>query len=116
MKKPSTIDAYIRDFPEDVQKRLQQIRETIQKLAPEATEVISYGIPTFKLNGYLVYFGAFKKHIGLYPFPSGIKKFQELSSEYSTAKGTIQFPHDKPLPMDLIKKVVKYRIEENMKK
>lgn len=107
------IDQYIAAFPDEVQKRLQQMRDTIRKAAPKAEETISYAIPTFKLNGNLVHFAAFKNHIGFYPGPSGIEAFKEELSVYNGAKGSVQFPMDKPLPLSLVSKVVKFRVEEN---
>lgn len=107
------IDQYIAAFPDEVQKRLQQMRDTIRKAAPEAEETISYAIPTFKLNGNLVHFAAFKNHIGFYPGPSGIEAFKKEFSVYDGAKGSVQFPLDKPLPLSLVSKVVKFRAREN---
>lgn len=114
--KPNSIDEYISMFPNDVQKRLKEVRETIRKAAPEAEETINYQIPTFKLNGNLVHFAGFKKHIGFYPAPSGIEKFKDELTMYKGAKGSIQFPLDKPLPLDLIKRIVKFRVQENKRK
>ena len=116
MNKHSTIDEYIKSFPKNIQTLLNEIRQTIKKAAPKATEAISYGIPTFKLNGNLVHFGGFKNHIGFYPAPNGIEKFKKELSKYQSGKGTVQFPIDKPLPRDLITKIVKFRIEENLSK
>lgn len=116
MDKPKDIDDYIAGFPDDVQKLLQEVRKTVQKSAPEAIEKISYGMPAFALNGNLVYFAAFKNHIGFYALPSGNKAFQEELSAYKTGKGSIQFPFDKPLPVKLIQKIVKFRIAENVEK
>ncbi len=110
---PATIDTYIVAFPDDVQAVLQQIRRTIHETAPEATEAISYGMPTFKLHGNLVHFGAFKSHIGFYPVPSGMAAFQEELSAYKQGKGSVQFPLDKPIPYDLIQRIVRFRVEEN---
>ncbi|EMK12530.1 iron chaperone [Leptospira kirschneri] len=107
------IDEYINLFPEDVQDKLRKLRSTIRKAAPNAEEKISYQMPVFALNGNLVYFAAYKKHIGFYPTSSGIKKFQSELNEYKTSKGTVQFPMDQPLPLRLIAKIVKYRIKEN---
>jgi uncharacterized protein YdhG (YjbR/CyaY superfamily) len=107
------VDQYISDFPDDIQKRLQQIRSVIKKAAPEATECISYGIPTFKLNGNLVHYGGFKKHIGFFPTAKGIETFTDQLKKYPTTKGTVQFMHDQPLPLELIKKIVTYRVKEN---
>lgn len=95
---------------------LESIRITIRKAAPDATEAISYAIPTFKLNGNLVHFAAFKNHIGFYPTPTGIEEFEKELSVYKQGKGSVQFPIDKPLPLDLISKIVKYRIRKNSEK
>ena len=112
-----TIDEYIKIFPQDVQSILERLRQTIRKAAPEAVEAISYQMPTFKLNGKsLVYFAAYKHHIGFYPVPSGIKAFKKELSQYKTGKGSVQFPIDKPVPHDLVKKIVIFRVKENMKK
>jgi uncharacterized protein YdhG (YjbR/CyaY superfamily) len=116
MKQVKNIDDYIADFPEDVQARLQSIREAIHKAAPKATEDIKYGIPTFILNGNLVHFGGYKTHIGFYPAPMGIEAFQEETAPYQAGKGTLQFPLDKPIPFELIEKIVKYRVEKNLAK
>ncbi len=109
------IDEYIATFPEEVQDVLQEIRTTIHKAAPEAEEAISYQMPTFKLNGNLVHFAAWKNHIGFYPTPSGTKEFQKEISKYAFAKGSIQFPLDEPMPHALITKIVKYRVKEGQK-
>ena len=111
-----SIDYYIQTFPVEVQKKLQSIRKLIRKLAPEAEEKISYQIPTFYLNGNLVHFAAFKNHIGFYPTPSGISSFEEELSKYKQGKGSVQFPLDKPIPMDLIARIVEFRLEKNRKK
>ena len=116
MEKSTDIDKYISAFSPEVQKRLKSLRETIRKAAPDAGEKIGYGIPTYTLNGNLVHFGGFKNHVGFYPAPSGIKKFEKELSSYKGAKGSIQFPHDKPLPLALITKIVKFRVKENMVK
>jgi uncharacterized protein YdhG (YjbR/CyaY superfamily) len=114
---PQTIDDYIASFPKDIQEILETVRATIQKAAPNATEKISYGMPTFALNGKnLVHFAAFKNHIGFYPVPSGIEKFKKELSVYKGAKGSVQFPLDKPIPYDLISKIVKFRVKENLAK
>jgi uncharacterized protein YdhG (YjbR/CyaY superfamily) len=110
------IDDYLALFPKETQSLLQQIRATIKKAAPEAVEKISYQMPTFFLNGNLVYFAAFKNHIGFYPVPTGIEKFKKELSVYKTSKGAVQFPLDKPLPLALITKIVKFRVAENLKK
>ena len=114
-KELRTIDEYINTFPEGVQVILEKIRRTIQKAAPEAVEAISYGIPTFKLNGrYLVYFAGWKNHVGFYPMPSGAKAFRKELSLYKQGKGSIQFPLDKSIPYDLIHKIVIFRVRENL--
>lgn len=114
--KPKDIDEYIARFPKDTQKLLEQIRATIKKSVPDAVETVSYGIPTFNLNGcYLIYFAGYKKHIGLYPVPTGNKTFDKDFSSYKTSgKGTIQFPLDKQIPLNLIHKIVKFRTKENL--
>ena len=114
--KPTSIDEYIRNFPENIQDLLQQVRKTIRTAAPEAEEAISYAIPTFRLNGNLVHFAAFKNHIGFYPAPTGLKEFEKELSPYAQGKGSAQFPLDQPLPIDLITKIVKYRVKENLAK
>ncbi len=107
------IDSYIRSFPADIKKRLEEVRKTIRAAAPKAQEKIGYGIPTFTINGKnLVHFGGFKSHIGFYPAPSGITAFKKELSQYEGAKGSIKFPLDKPLPLTLIKKIVEYRMKE----
>jgi uncharacterized protein YdhG (YjbR/CyaY superfamily) len=112
---PRDIDEYIDGLPSDVQEKLEKIRMTIKKAAPDAEETISYKMPTFNLNGkYLIYFAAYKKHIALYPAPIGIKEFKAEISPYESGKGTLQFPLDKPIPFRLIRKIVKYRVKENM--
>jgi len=116
MKKPVNIDEYITSFPIEIQKLLEQFRATIKKVAPQATEAISYGIPAFKLNGMLVWFAAHTNHIGFYPRASAIKVFEKELSIYKGAKGSVQFPLDKPLPVRLITKIVKFRVEENLQK
>jgi uncharacterized protein YdhG (YjbR/CyaY superfamily) len=114
---PQNIDDYIADFPADVQEVLQKIRITIKKAAPKAEEAISYKIPTFNLKGqYLIYFAAYKKHIGLYPVPSGDEEFNQEISIYQAGKGTLRFPLDKPIPYKLISKIVKIRAKENSAK
>ncbi len=110
------IDRYIRTFPEPVQVILLEIRKTIQAAAPEASETIAYGIPTFKLHGNLVHFAAHKHHIGFYPAPQGLEAFKEELSKYKGSKGTVQFPLDQPLPLKLISRIVKYRVTANLEK
>lgn len=111
-----SIDEYIAGFPEPVRIILERIRGIIRKAAPEAEETIKYQIPTFVLNGNLVHFAAFQKHIGFYPTPSGIERFQEELAEYTFAKGSVQFPLDAPIPYKLIEKMVKFRVHENRDK
>jgi uncharacterized protein YdhG (YjbR/CyaY superfamily) len=114
--KPQSIDDYISDYPEEIQNKLKQIRETIRKAAPEAKEVISYQMPAFKLNAILVYFAAFKDHIGFFPTPSPVKKFSKELSAYETSKGTIKFPMNKKIPLGLIAKITKFRVKEDLEK
>ncbi len=116
MNNYKSIDEYISSFPETVQYKLNKIRNIIKEEAPEATEKISYGMPTFYLNGNLVHFAAFKNHIGFFPAPSGINAFEKELSKYKTGKGTLQFKNEDNIPFDLIKKIVKFRKEENLKK
>jgi uncharacterized protein YdhG (YjbR/CyaY superfamily) len=111
-----SIDEYIATFPEEIQNKLEEVRATIKTAAPEAKEKISYQIPTFTLYGNLVHFAAYKNHIGFYPTSSGVQAFKHELSQYETSKGAIQFPLDKPLPLDLISKITKYRVAENLKK
>ena len=111
---PQTIDDYIADFPPEVQAILERIRATIRKAAPGAEEAIKYRLPTFVLKGNLVHFGAFKKHIGFYATPTGNRKFQDELSAYPGAKGSVQFPLDKPIPFGLVSKMVKFRVKENL--
>jgi uncharacterized protein YdhG (YjbR/CyaY superfamily) len=109
-----TIDAYIATFPTEVQERLHALRAAIHTAAPEAVETFSYQMPTFNLKGNLVHFAAFKNHIGFYPAPSGIAAFQERLSRYKGAKGSVQFPHDQPLPLELVTEIVRFRVDENL--
>ena len=111
-KQPNTIDEYISGFPEKVQDVLHKVRETIRKSAPDAEETINYQIPTFRLKGNLVHFAAFKKHIGFYPTPSGIKQFQQELYGFETSKGSVKFPLEKPIPYDLISKITEFRVME----
>ncbi|HEX2696428.1 MAG TPA: DUF1801 domain-containing protein [Anaerolineales bacterium] len=113
---PQTIDEYIAGFPKDTQVILQKIRATIRKEAPEAEEAIKYQMPTFIYKGNLVYFAAFKNHIGFYPIPTGIEKFKKELSAYKTAKGSVQFRLDQPIPYELIRKITAFRVKENLKK
>lgn len=109
-------DEYIAAFPSDIRDLLEKIRQTIRKAAPEAEEVISYQMPTFRQHGILVHFAAFKNHIGFFPTPSAIVAFKEELSPYETSKGTIKFPMDEPIPFDLITKITKFRVKENTAK
>jgi uncharacterized protein YdhG (YjbR/CyaY superfamily) len=111
---PQNIDEYIADFPPDIQAILQKIRTTIRKAAPEAEETIKYQIPTFTLEGNLVHFAAFKKHIGFYPAPTGTEKFKKELAVYKGAKGSVRFPLDRPIPFGLISKIVRFRVKESL--
>ena len=113
---PASIDAYIAGFSPEIQILLQQVRETIHQAAPDAQEKISYGMPTFYLNGNLVHFAAYKKHLGFYPAPSGIEQFKEALADYVTSKGAIQFPLERPIPFDLIREITLFRVGENLAK
>ena len=112
----TTIDAYIKMFPPKTQKVLKGLRATIKAAAPDAKETINYAIPTFTLNGNLVHFAAFDEHIGFYPTPSGVAAFKKELASYTSAKGSVQFPLDKPLPLKLITRMVKFRVAEQLKK
>lgn len=114
-KTPGTIDEYIRAFPGDLQEKLKALRKTIHVAAPEAEEKISYQMPTFHLKGNLVHFAAFRSHIGFYPAPSGILAFKKELAGYKSSKGAVQFPIDRPLPLALIARIVKFRVAENFK-
>lgn len=114
MIKTDGVDDYIANFPDDVQKLLKQLRATIIKFAPKAEEIISYQMPAYKLGGALVYFAAYKNHIGFYPGASGVKNFEKEISAYKNSKGAIQFPIDQPLPLELIGKIVEFRVKENL--
>jgi uncharacterized protein YdhG (YjbR/CyaY superfamily) len=111
-----SMDEYIDTFPEEVQKILEELRAVIKAAAPDAEEKISYQMPTFALKGNLVHFAAWKNHIGFYPTPSGTGAFQDELSIYEGAKGSIKFPIDKPMPLELISRIVKFRVTENLKK
>ncbi len=115
-KTSTTIDDYIAGLPQEVQAVLHKVRVTIKKAAPDAEETINYGIPTFTLKGNLVHFAAYKRHIGFYPTPSGIEKFKDELSVYEGAKGSVQFPLDKVMPLGLISKIVKFRVKENLER
>lgn len=114
--KPENIDAYIAGFPEPVRKVLEQVRTTIRQAAPEAEEAIRYAIPTFQLQGDLVHFAAFKNHVGFYATPSGHEAFAPELSNYKLGKGSVQFPLDQPMPIDLIARIVQFRVAENLEK
>lgn len=116
IKAYKTVEEYIKIFPKNVQLSLKKIREIIRFSAPDAVESLSYGMPAYKLNGKpLVYFGAFEKHIGFYPTPSGTAKFKKELSKYKSGKGSAQFQLDEPIPFDLIQKIVEFRVVENNK-
>lgn len=108
------IDDYISTFPQNIQEILQKLRKTISKAAPNAEETISYQMPTFKLKRNLVHFAAYKNHIGFYPTPSAIEAFKKELSSYETSKGTIKFPLNKPIPFDLVKRIVEFRLREDL--
>ena len=113
----NSIDEYIAEFPPETQKLLHELRALIKAAAPAATEKISYAMPTFDLNGrHLVHFAGYEKHIGFYPVPSGIEAFKEELKPYKSGKGSAQFPLGQPMPMDLIRRIVEFRVEENMRK
>ena len=116
MNQFENVDAYIAAFPADVQRLLEQIRHTIKEAAPTAVETISYQMPSYKLNGVLVYFAGYSKHIGFYPALSGIMAFKAELSAFKGSKGTVQFPLDKTIPLELITKIVQFRVEENLLK
>jgi uncharacterized protein YdhG (YjbR/CyaY superfamily) len=113
---PSTVDEYIAVFPKEVQQLLKQMRAAIKAAAPKAEELISYGMPGYKYNGMLVFFAAFKNHIGFYATPAGHKAFEKELSKYKQGKGSVQFPVEEPLPLSLITKIVKFRAKENLNK
>ncbi len=112
MKKPKSVDEYIEGFTGETRLRLEKMRGAIQRAAPKSVEVISYSMPGYRQNGMLVWFAGFKNHTGFYPGADGIARFKEELSEYKYAKGSVQFPHDKPLPLTLITRIVKYRVQE----
>ncbi len=114
MAAPDTIDDYIARFPPNVRQALEQMRATIRQAAPGAEEAISYGMPAFRLHGTLVYFAAHKRHLGFYPTPSAIEAFREELSPYKGAKGSVQFPFDRPLPLELVRRIVEFRVRENL--
>ncbi len=112
--RPNSVEEYMARYPKDVQDILKKIRQVIKEAAPEAEETISYGMPSYKLNGPLVYFAAFKNHIGFYAIPSGISAFENQLSPYKRGKGSVQFQIKEPIPYDLIREIVKFRAKENM--
>ena len=113
----TVIDKYIAEFPDETRALLEQIRGIIRSVAPDATETISYAIPTFDLNGkHLVHFAGFAKHVGFYPVPSGMAAFEEELKVYKRGKGSVQFPLDEPLPVDLIRRIIEFRVAENTRK
>jgi uncharacterized protein YdhG (YjbR/CyaY superfamily) len=114
--KPENIDQYIANFPVETQKLLQQVRETIHKAVPAVKEIISYGMPAFKQNTVLVYFAGYAKHIGFYPTASGIETFKDEFNSYKWSKGAVQFPLDKPLPLDLITRITKFKAARDLEK
>jgi uncharacterized protein YdhG (YjbR/CyaY superfamily) len=114
--KPNNVNEYIEGFPKATQTLLKQLRATIKKAAPDAEELISYQMPAYKNNGPLVYFAAYKNHIGFYPTGQGISAFKKELSVYKGSKGAVQFPLDEKLPLDLITKIVKYRVKQNLEK
>ena len=115
-KTPASIDEYIDSCRPEIRDVLREIRRVIRETAPEATERIGYGMPAFEQNGPLVYFAAFSKHIGFYPLPESIETFAEALAPYKTSKGAVQFPIDKEIPYDLIRRITAYRLQENLKK
>jgi uncharacterized protein YdhG (YjbR/CyaY superfamily) len=112
----SSIDQYISETPQEVQKKLRELRTVIKAEVPDAEERIAYGMPTFSQNGNLVHFAAFKNHIGFFPTPSGIEHFKDELAKYKTSKGTVQFPLDEEIPMDLVREIVRFRLKENLEK
>ncbi|NJK85320.1 MAG: hypothetical protein HC906_04470 [Bacteroidales bacterium] len=112
----NAIDKYINSLPEETREKIEKLRETIRNAAPQAEETINYGIPTFKLHGNLVHFAANKGHIGFYPAPSGLEAFKKEISAYKNSKGAVQFPYDKEIPLDLITRIVEFRVKENLEK
>ncbi len=114
MKQPHDIDSYLASFPTEIRLRLQELRETILKAAPMAKEVISYGMPAFRQNGILVYFAVHKNHIGFYPTPSAVESFRQEFSHYKWSKGAVQFPIDEPLPLEMVARIVKFRVGEDL--
>lgn len=116
MRKPKDVEEYISWFPEETQRKMEQMRATIKKAAPDAAEIISYSMPAYQLNGILVYFAAYANHIGFYPTGMGMAKFIDELTMFKTSKGTVQFPLHKELPIELITKIVAFRVAENQEK
>jgi uncharacterized protein YdhG (YjbR/CyaY superfamily) len=116
LKPTANVDEYIAAFPKDVQQLLKQMRAAIKAAAPKAEELISYGMPAYKYHGQLVFFAAFKNHIGFYATPAGHKAFEKELAKYKQGKGSVQFPVEEPLPLSLITKIVKFRVKENEEK
>jgi len=114
--KPTTVDAYIANFPEEVQILLAQVRSTVKQAAPDAEERISYAMPGYYLNGHLVFFATFKNHVGFYATPTGHEAFAEELAKYKQGKGSVQFPLNQPMPFDLIKRIVEFKVKEQMEK
>lgn len=112
----NAIDTYISTFPAEVQEKLQQMRQTIREEAPDAEEAMKYAMPTFVLKGNLVHFAGYKQHIGFYPTPSGLKAFPDEIARYKNSKGAVQFPLDQALPLDLVRRIVQFRVKENLEK
>lgn len=111
-----SIDEYIAQFPHEIQVVLEQVRMTIHEAAPDAKEDIKWSMPAFVLNGILVLFAAHKSHLGFYPIPTSIDAFKEELSKYKSGKGSVQFPYNQPMPLELISKIVKFRVQENLEK
>lgn len=116
MNAPRSVNEYIERFPDDVRDRLEAMRSAIMRTAPSAEEYVSYGMPAYKLNGALVYFAAFKNHIGFFATPNAHDAFREDLSRYKSGKGSVQFPFDEPLPIDLIERMVRFRVAENLER
>lgn len=115
-KAAENVDKYIEQFPPEIRELLEQMRATVRAAAPDAEESISYAIPSYKLNGMLVHFAAFSKHVGFYPGAGAIAAFPDELAGYKTSKGTVQFPFRKPLPLELVTRIVRFRIEQNLEK
>lgn len=113
---PQSVDEYVASCPKDVQPILEQLRATVREAAPQAEETISYRMPAYKQNGILVYFAAFKDHIGFFPTADGVEAFKNKLSAYKTSKGTLKFPLDRPMPLELVKEIVRYRVKKNSEK